>query len=189
MFYKASDPNTSTADWFRLSFDSIPWALLASAAAEGEIEEDVGDEPEEPDADDFEGGEDDPAYLAACEVYEEALAEYEERRDNAGSEPMWSTVFASDDLRIASAREAARACGLRVMEHPDLGWFLAVDSAGHSFYASYWIPLRARGAREQVSGDPERAAALLDVLAEEARREGGDKREKLAGLLGIKVTS
>lgn len=184
MFYKTSDPNTSTADWFRLSFDSIPWALLASAAAEGEIEEDVGDEPEEPDADDFEAGEDDPAYLAARAAYEEALAEYEERRDSAGSEPMWSIVWASDDLRIASAREAAIACGLRVMEHPDLGPFLAVDSAGHSFYASYWIPLRARIASQQLL-PTERAAALLDVLAAEARREGGDKREDLAKLLGV----
>jgi hypothetical protein len=171
MFYQASNPAVSTRDWFSLSFDSVPWALLA----ERELGEDRDDEPEAPedDADD-----------ATREAYDAAFAAWQEKEDNAGAEPMWSTVFASCDVPAMSAE--IRGLGLRVMSDEDLGHFIACDSAGHSFYGSYWIPLRAMVARRQVEHQtPEERIAFAEVLCREYRREGESNVERIWDLLGL----
>lgn len=196
MFYKASETSTSTRDWFSLSFDSIPWALLAPAAEEGEIDEEIPEEPEEPEEpceDDFASADDFTRamakYEAAYEAWKEEHEAWDEIACNAGSAPMWGTVFASSDLHHNIGRTAALASGCRLMVHPEVGAFIAIDGAGYSFYGAHWIPLRARIAAEQVSQatEAERRDLCL-MLARELRAEGegsGDPVGVIGGLLGL----
>lgn len=185
MFYKASDAETSTRDWFKLSFNTIPWALLAGFAERGELEEAVGDEPDEPDEDDFEGDPD--GFTRAMSEYEDAYEAWKERSDNAGETPMWSYVWEGDDCKHCV--DEARAVGLRVMSQDDLGTFFAADSAGHSFFGAYWIPLRARIAAHQIADDePTKNVALCAMLAREYRQEGEggvDPCGAIGALLGV----
>lgn len=199
MLYKASDVETSTRDWFALSFNTIPWALLALASAEGEITEDTGEEPEEPEEpcdDDYPNDPDGftramSEYETAFEAWKEAHDAWEEKCDNAGSEPMWPYVWEGDGCCACTSE--ALAVGLRVMEHPVLGTFFAADSAGHSFFGAYWIPLRARVASRQIeSNDALENVKLVVMLAREYRAEGEGGKDPVGAiceLLGIQAAS
>jgi hypothetical protein len=188
MFYQASNSEVSTRDWFALSFNTIPAALIwrADCEIDPSLVEDPGEEPEEPE----EPNEDDFAdtdaftkamseYETAFEKWEEAHGEWEERQDNAGSEPMWSYVWESDDAKHCT--DEALAVGLRVLTHDDLGTFFAADSGGHSFMGAYWIPLRARIARRQIKNDEAGVRVrLCSFLAREYRHEGEGGKDPCA---------
>lgn len=64
--------------------------------------------------------------------------------------PMWGTMWSFgsnlDDDWLESHLDEMSACGFRIYEHEDFGYFFGIDGAGYDFYESHWVPLyKARG--------------------------------------------
>lgn len=181
MFYKASDTKTSTSDWISLNTDALESDLIVKAAGE-EVYEQIEwvNRPEEPE-------EDDPDH-----------DEWEEPYLHGGFVPAHSYVWTfgnpnDDQPRI---REALNASGFQLFETHDIppDFFFGVDGGGYSFMGAHWIPLRARVAASccdmSVAHDRDRLRAILETLAEEAKREGEDLTSQCADIYeALKVAS
>ena len=223
MFYKCSDPKTSTSDWFALNTDAIPQALIKVMDEDGDLllEEILPDLPELdendlvgtvtederleagagrevviydlPDRDGYAEGHEGDADFAAdkieIEAHNKAAREFAERHEGEDLLPMWGTMWHVEDH--PELREACFEVGLRLYEHAEInGILIGADSAGHSFYGAYWIPLRARLALRQKSGsgpftfegplagkaNARRRAAFGKMLRAEAAKEGEARR-------------
>ena len=68
-----------------------------------------------------------------------------------GALPMWGTMWSfgenmDDDWLTQEGLAKMSACGFRVYEHDEWGFFFGIDGAGYDFYEAHWIPLyHARG--------------------------------------------
>lgn len=61
---------------------------------------------------------------------------------------MWSLGDTTDVWWLENNLEKVAACGFRIYESEEFGYFLGIDGAGYDFYESHWIPLyKARGLR------------------------------------------
>lgn len=79
-----------------------------------------------------------------------AIDEIEVERDSVL--PMWGSMWSFgerlDDwwMEDQGGLEKMSACGFRIYEHEDFGYFFGIDGAGYDFYEQHWIPLyEARG--------------------------------------------
>ena len=68
--------------------------------------------------------------------------------------PMWGTMWSFGDscddwwLSNGNGIDMMSACGFRIYEHEEWGYFFGIDGAGYDFYEAHWIPLyKARGLR------------------------------------------
>lgn len=128
--------------------------------------------------------------LAAWRAYDAIAREEHERREGEDLLPMWGTMWTVEDhpeIRAALLAEGLRCYKASAIGIDDRSLLFGADSAGHSFYGVYWIPLRARIARSQLDASEASEAerrALFDLLAEEIKREGENPRA-LAGVLGV----
>ena len=68
--------------------------------------------------------------------------------------PMWGTMWSFGDscddwwLSNGNGIDIMSACGFRIYEHDEWGYFFGIDGAGYDFYEAHWIPLyKARGLR------------------------------------------
>lgn len=66
--------------------------------------------------------------------------------------PMWSTMWSFGDsaddywLEGFGGIQQMSACGFRIYESYEFGYFFGIDGAGYNFYEEHWIPLyKARG--------------------------------------------
>tara|TARA_R100001079_G_C4450132_1_gene153258 strand:- start:1626 stop:2219 length:594 start_codon:yes stop_codon:yes gene_type:complete len=181
--YKSSDTNVSTEDWIALNFRAVDSSIVQAV---------IGDEgydmltrvdleaPEEPDEDDFESEEE---YEEAVEEYEEKLEEFENETLH-GYPAAWGTMWGC--LSTGDIEESLRVSGFVVYDTSgpaeDFGAYLfGVDGGGYNFYAAHWIPLRAticQMRHENGYLQTEAFEAIIQMLAEEQSRCGGDSIEK-----------
>lgn len=65
--------------------------------------------------------------------------------------PMWGTMWSFADIAdtewmVDGGIQVLSACGFRVYESDDFGFYFGIDGAGYDFYEKHWIPLyKARG--------------------------------------------
>ena len=74
--------------------------------------------------------------------------------DHYGTLPMWGTMWSFGDscdewwLSNGNGIDMMSACGFRIYEHDEWGYFFGIDGAGYDFYEAHWIPLyKVRGLR------------------------------------------
>lgn len=74
--------------------------------------------------------------------------------EHYGFLPMWGTMWSFGDscdewwLSNGNGIDMMSACGFRIYEHDEWGYFFGIDGAGYDFYEAHWIPLyKARGLR------------------------------------------
>ena len=79
---------------------------------------------------------------------------YELERATYDLLPMWGTMWSFGDscddwwLSNGNGIDMMSACGFRIYEHDEWGYFFGIDGAGYDFYEAHWIPLyKARGLR------------------------------------------
>lgn len=58
---------------------------------------------------------------------------------------MWGTMWqfgdSADEWWLENHLEEMAACGFRIYESNEFGYFFGIDGAGYSFYEEHWIPL------------------------------------------------
>lgn len=59
--------------------------------------------------------------------------------------PMWGTMWqfsdSCDDWWLENHLNEMAACGFRIYESDEFGYFFGIDGAGYDFYEAHWIPL------------------------------------------------
>lgn len=195
--YRTTDANTSTSDWIRLNFDSIPHEAIVRIFG-GENADAL--ERVVPECPKCHGGttcevcessgidpSDDSADCAACEGGGMCLAcdgsgtaSGDDERELYAWPAAHGTLWQCEDQ--PEIIEAALASGFVVYRPTDVfgGLILGIDGGGYSFYGAHWIPLRARLAQAGVvwrtalhpADPPELGKDLIKLLINEADREG-----------------
>ena len=66
-------------------------------------------------------------------------------REDADFFPIWGTMwqfsYTYDNDWLVNHLDEMAACGFRIYESEEFGYFFGIDGAGYDFYEEHWIPL------------------------------------------------